>query len=26
MAYHKLALIIIMAAARVGVYGTLGAG
>ena len=26
MAYHKLALIIIIAAARVGVYGTLGAG
>ena len=26
MAYHKLAIIIIIAAARVGVYGTLGAG
>ena len=26
MAFHKLALILIMAAARVGVYGTLGAG
>ena len=26
IAYHKLALILIMAAASVGVYGTLGAG